>query len=131
MPTDALPDDPDADGKRSARLYLGKALRSLSTVAGMDPDGVADAVSVRRSGDPRDTDDALWKVALYWALERRFFGGSPELTNDNPDGNDDAESLPHVRCYRYVGTARYNDLPGDIRDRAEFVLPGKGRPPPG
>jgi hypothetical protein len=130
MPTDALPDDPDADGKRTARSYLGKSLRSLSTVAGMAPEDVGEAASARRSRDPRDTDDALWKVALYWALERRFFGGSPELTNDDPDGDDDADSLPHVRYYRYVGTARYNDLPGDIRDRAEFVLPGKGRPPP-
>lgn len=129
MPTDALPDDPDTDGKRSARLYLGKALRSLSTVAGMDPEDVTNAASARRSGDPQDTDDALWKVALYWALERRFFNGSPELTNDDSDG-DDGDSLPHVRCYRYVGTARYDDLPGDIRDRAMFVLPGKGRPPP-
>jgi hypothetical protein len=129
MPTDALPDGPDADGKRTARSYLGKSLRSLSTVADMDPEGVGEAASARRSGDPQDTDDALWKVALYWALERRFFGGSPELTDDNPDG-DDADSLPHVHCYRYVGTARYNDLPGHIRERAEFVLPGKGRPPP-
>lgn len=134
MPTDALPDDPDADGKRTARSYLGKSLRSLSTVAGMDPEGVADAASARRSRDPRDTDDALWKVALYWALERRFFGGSPELTNDDPDGDNDADSLPHVRCYRYVGTAQYIDLPSDIRRSAEFVKrkvsDSRGRPPP-
>lgn len=123
MPTDALPDDPDADGKRSARLYLGKALRSLSTVASMDPEDVTDAASARRSGDPRDTDDALWKVALYWALERRFFNGSPKLTNDDPDG-DDGNSLPHVRCYRYVGTARYDNMSAYIQNRARFIFQG-------
>jgi len=132
MPTNALPDDPDANGKRTARSYLGKSLRSLSTVAGMDPEGVADAASAQRSGDQRDTDDALWKVALYWALERRFFGGSPELTHDDVDGDDsgDGNDLPHVTVWRYVGTARYDDIPGYIRENAWFIGPGIGPPPP-
>lgn len=44
MPTDALPEDLDADGKRTARSYLGRSLRSLSTVAGMDPEEVGEGV---------------------------------------------------------------------------------------
>jgi hypothetical protein len=138
MPTDGLPDDPDAGGKRSARLYLGKSLRALSTVASMDPDDVADAASARRSGNPRDTDDALWKVALYWALECRFFSGSPELTHDNPDadGDDDADSTDDGdddsddTIWRYVGTARYDDIPAYIRDNARFIGSGTGPTPP-
>jgi hypothetical protein len=132
MPTDGLPDDPDAGGKRSARLYLGKSLRALSTVASMDPDEVADAVSARRSGNPRDTDDALWKVALYWALECRFFSGSPELTHDDPDGDNtgDGDDLPHVTVWRYVGTARYDEIPGYIQDKGQFLSSMIDRPPP-
>jgi hypothetical protein len=129
MPTNGLPDDPDAGKKRSARLYLGKSLRSLSTVASMDPDDVMDTVSSQRSRDSRDTNDALWKVALYWALECRFFSGSPELTHDDPDGDDDGNDFPQITVWRYVGTAPYDDIPGYIREQARY-LGRKRKPPP-
>jgi hypothetical protein len=59
--------------------------------------------SARRSGDPVDAPDDLWKMAIYWVLERRLFTGSPSLLHDDPDGDGDARSLPHVARYRFVG----------------------------
>jgi len=128
--TDDLPDDPDADGKRTARSYLGKSLRTLSAVADMSPGDVDDAASARRSGDVDDDAD-LWKIALYWATGKAFFDGSPELTTDDPD-DEDGDTLPHVPCYRFVGVARYDDLPGYVRHRAAFLTGcnARGRPPP-
>lgn len=133
MRTDDLPDDNTA-GKRTARAYLGKSIRTLLTIADMTPADVFDAATSRRAGDDRDdTPDDLWKLALYWALEKRFFSGSPELTTDGTDSDDDADSVPHVPRYRFVGVAQYNDLPGYVRSRARFVTPGhvdRGQPPP-
>ena len=123
---------PDDAGGDAPRAYLSKSLRSLSMVAGMSPDDVDDAAAARRSGDPVDAPDDLWKTAIYWALERRLFTGSPSLTHDAPDGDDDGRDVPHVARYRFVGVSRYEHLPGYVRDRAT-VLTGRnssGRPPP-
>jgi len=40
--------------------------------------------------------------------------------------------FPRRFRYRFVGVARYDDLPGYIRDRAAFLTgcDGRGRPPP-
>jgi hypothetical protein len=43
----------------------------------MSPTGVEDGAE--RSGDPVDAPADLWKTAIYWALERRLFTGSPSL----------------------------------------------------
>ncbi|QZA87616.1 hypothetical protein K0C01_07300 [Salinarchaeum sp. IM2453] len=101
--TDDLPDDPDADGKRTARSYLAKSLRTLSAVTDTSPGDVDEASSTRRSGDVNDDAD-LWKPALYWATGKAFFDGSPELTTDDPDGDKDGDTLPRVPCYRFVGS---------------------------
>ena len=98
----------------------------------MSPDDVDDTAAARQSGDPVDAPDDLWKIAICWTLERRLFTGSPSLTNDAPDGDDDGCDVPHVARYRFVGVAGYDDLPGYIRDRAVFLTrrDGRGRPPP-
>lgn len=121
----------DADGE-APRAYLSKSLRALSTVAAMSPDDVDDAAAARRSGDPIDAPDDLWKTAIYWALERRLFTGSPSLTNDAPDGDDDGRDVPHVARYRFVGVARSDAIPGYIRECAAFLTgrDRRGRPPP-
>ena len=127
------PDDTDGEAPRS---YLSKSLRSLSMVAGMSPDDVEDAAAARRSGDPVDAPDDLWKLAIYWALERRLFTGAEHVGNTDADTDDvdpdDPDTWPHVARYRFVGVARYEDLPGYIRDRATFLTGrnSRGRPPP-
>ena len=125
-------DGPDDAGGDTPREYLSKSLRTLSTVAAMSPDDVDDAAAARRSGDPVDAPDDLWKTAIYWALERRLFTGSPSLTHADPDGDDDGRDVPHVARYRFMGVARYADLPGYVRDRAAFLTgrDARGRPPP-
>jgi hypothetical protein len=67
-----------------------------------------------------------WKLALYWATETRFFTLSTALKSSDDTGKD---TLPHVPCYRYVGTARLGEFPGYVRERAT-VLSRDPRPPP-
>lgn len=43
--------------------------------------------------------------------------------HDDPDGDGDARSLPHVARYRFVGVTRYDQLPGNIRENAAFLTP--------
>lgn len=129
MSIDGLPDDPGGGGKRTARGYLGKSLWSLSELVDMPPGDVFDAAIDRRSGDPVDVPGDLWKLGLYWATGKRFFAGSPVLLRDDPDG-DDGDALPFVPRYRFVGVARYEDLPGYIQNSATFVSQSKGPPPP-
>jgi len=57
-----------------------------------------------------------WKLALYWVTDTRLFTLSPSLKP--PDNTND---LPHVPCYRYVGTARLGEFPGYVRERAKVL----------
>ncbi|QZA87614.1 hypothetical protein K0C01_07290 [Salinarchaeum sp. IM2453] len=83
-------------------------------------------------GDPVDAPDDLWKVALYWALERRLFTGSPSLTHDDSD-KEDGDTLPPVPRYRFVGVARFDHMPGYVRRNAQIIerTSTAGPPPPG
>jgi len=136
------------DGVRTARQYLGKGLATLADVASLSPSDVADAADRRQAGDA--TGDR-WKLALYWATGKQFWGGSPSLTTD-PDGSDDddtgsrtveggtdgpnpgvdAGNLPHVPCYRFVGVAQYGNIPAHVRQSAVTLSrsDARGRPPP-
>lgn len=108
-------------GAVRVRDYLSKTLRDLDTLAGMDPADVETAVGETRRGEGGD----LWKVALYWATDLRFWNGSPEFTRDDREGVD---VLPPVPCYRYVGTARLEGIPGYVRERA-VIFTRRRRPP--
>ncbi|MFB6235214.1 MAG: hypothetical protein ABEH81_12970 [Halopenitus sp.] len=138
----------DAEG-RSPREYLGKTLGHLADLAESPPEWVREAARSIGGFDgenPRNTAErrrargaseceALdragewWKLACYWATETRLFTCSPSLKSP-----DDGETLPHIPRYRYVGTARLGEFPGDVRERAVVVhRSGRGasRPPPG
>lgn len=78
----------------------------------MTPGDLFDAAAARRSGDPVQAPADLWKIALYWATGKRFFDGSGELTDDDTDNNDDADSVPHVPRYRFVGPPSTTIFPG-------------------
>jgi hypothetical protein len=73
------------------------------------------------------------RLALYWATDTRIFTVSPVL---KPEGEEDAptgpdgEPLPRVTCYRYVGTARFEDFPAYVTRDAVVVRRKRGRPPP-
>lgn len=75
-------------------------------------------------------------VALYWATDTRIFTASPVLKPErDPDApvGPDGELLPHIPCYRYIGTARYEDFPAYVARDAVAVHRDRGRgpPPPG
>lgn len=132
---------------RTARQYLGKGLATLADVASLSPSDVADAADRRQTGDA--TGDR-WKLALYWATGKQFWGGSPSLTT-GPDGSDADDTgsrtdeggtngpnpgvdgnLPHVPCYRSVGVAQYGNIPAHVRQAAVTLSRSdtRGRPPP-
>jgi hypothetical protein len=96
--------------------YLTDAMYDLIRVAGSNPDDLFGRAS---EGDVSE----LWKQALYWYTERRYWSGSPSLTDD---GNaDDFDGLPHVPEWEYVGTFRASDIPARI-----LRCSGNDRPPP-
>jgi len=111
----------EGESRVSARQYLGKSMRLLCDLASMDPGDVRDAADQIRSGDQSDD---LWKLALYWVSGKHFFSCSDDLKESKDEG------LPHVPQYRYVGTARYDQIPAYIRRNATFCIPSSGLPPP-
>jgi hypothetical protein len=105
----------DEQGRVSLSWYLGKAIRDLQTVAGMDVAELRDLVE--------DGDVSLWQQVLYWATERQYFTCSPSLKDTDSD-----DGLPHVTEWRFVGVAQYHEIPAHVRQTATFV--DRGRPPP-
>lgn len=115
---------------------MEKALGTLDDLAGKLPGDVRDVMDGVRDGGDRngDTDGTaganLWKMALYWTTGKQFSGGPPSLTTDGPTHDDETSKigLPHIFCYRYVGTATYDDLPGYIRPKSNMLPQGPGSP---
>jgi hypothetical protein len=103
----------DDQGKVSLSYYLGKSIRDLQTVAQTDVSVLEDRVE---SGDI-----SLWRQCLYWATERQYFTCSPSLKEPTESGD-----LPHVSVWRFVGCAKYRDIPAHVRRNATFA----DRPPP-
>lgn len=104
----------DDEGRVSLSWYIGKAIRELVDVATADASDLRDRVE---SGDV-----SMWRQILYWATERQYYTASPSL-KDSPESDD----LPHITKWRFVGVAKYRDIPAHVRDRATF----EGIPPPG
>lgn len=101
----------------------GESMRLLCDLASIDPADVWDAADQIRAGDRSDD---LWKLALYWASGKQFWNGTPWLKDSQtPD-----EGLPHITQYRYIGTARYDQIPAHIRQRTTFFTGNRGMPPP-
>lgn len=105
----------DDGGTVAVRDYLGKAVRGLVELAGMDNDDLRDAVD---AGDV----SGLWKHALYWATERQYCSCSPGLKESTGDG------LPHVTIWRFRGVSQYRDIPAHVKRDA--VVFGRAHPPP-
>jgi hypothetical protein len=116
-----LRDTEDGDNTDvSLRDYLTGAMYGLIRVANTDPSELLEAAE--------QGDVSLWKQALYWYTGRRYWSGSPSLTTDADADNVDADSLPYVPRWEYVGTFHRSELPARVfrsRDAA-----ADDRPPP-
>jgi len=108
----------DSDDCRvSLRYYLGKASRRLVEVASMSERQLAECVA--------SDDLGLWEMALYWVHERQFVSCSPSLKADTGDDS----GLPHVTRWEYVGSAKYDQIPRGVLQRATIFNRGR-RPSP-
>ena len=105
----------DYSGVVSLREYLGKSIRELQSVASQSAAELRDSLE--------DGEISLWRQALYWATESRYYSCSPSLKASRGGEGDD---LPHVTTWRFVGTAEYNQIPAHVRQAATFG----DRPPP-
>ena len=105
----------DYSGVVSLREYLGKSIRELQSVASQSAAELRDSLE--------DGEISLWRQALYWATESRYYSCSPSLKASRGGEGDD---LPHVTTWRFVGTAEYNQIPAHVRQAASFG----DRPPP-
>ena len=105
----------DYSGVVSLREYLGKSIRELQSVASQSAAELRDSLE--------DGEISLWRQALYWATESRYYSCSPSLKASRGGEGDD---LPHVTTWRFVGTAEYNQIPAHVRRAASFG----DRPPP-
>ena len=103
----------DDGGRVSLGYYVGKRIRGLVELAGMDTDDLFSAVE---SGDL-----SLWRHVLFWAYEKQYCTASPALRADRDDG------LPSVRIWRYVGACRFEQIPAQVLDNGVVCRP---RPPP-
>ena len=147
-------DRPEDAAGRSPREYLGKMLDSLDSLAREQPEMVREAARALRQSNESDAlteqincasrvengeepteivnSEALslghewWRLALYWATETRLFTISPDLK-----GVEETNDLPHVPCYRYVGTARLGEFPGFVREKGVVATRSRKKKPPG
>ena len=101
------------DRKVSLRYYMGKASRKLIEVASMSERQLGERVA---SGDLD-----VWEIALYWIHERQLVSCSPSL-------KEDIDDLPPVTSWEYVGSAKYNQIPRSVLERATIC--NRGNPPP-
>jgi hypothetical protein len=85
------------DGKTvSLGYYLGKRVRRLVELAGLDTDSVP---------------GKYWRQALFWVYNIRHVTCSDSLK----ETTEDNAGLPEIVEWEYVGTARYEQIPSYIR----------------
>lgn len=109
----------DDDRKVSLSYYLGKRMRELIRVAEMDESELWELVE---SGDTE-----LWRHGLFWATGKQYVSCGDSLKES---GSDDDE-LPYAPAWEYVGTMKYEQVPGFILEDATIVRSSGSVPPPG
>jgi hypothetical protein len=104
------------DKKVSLRYYLGKRIRELLRVATLDESELWDRVE---SGDIE-----LWRHALFWVYEKQYVSCSESL-KDSGDGDESDETVfgEVSPAWRYVGTAKFDQIPTQIVNKAIVCRP--------
>ena len=105
----------DDGGRQTVRLYLGKRIRELTEISSMAPDELREKVE---SGDL-----TLWRHALFWATQRRYYSASESL-----EDTTESETSGSKYNWEYVGTCRFEQIPEYVID--DSVNYSRKRPPP-
>jgi hypothetical protein len=83
----------------SLSYYLGKRIRELQDLAGLD----GGSMPLK-----------YWRHALFWVYDLRYVTCSNSLKDDTEDSESDLPETDSV--WTYLGTARYDQIPSHIRD---------------
>jgi len=102
----------DDGGRQTVRLYLGKRIRELDKIASMTPDELREQAESGNS--------SLWRHALFWATERRYFTASESLRDTTEAGTSSKYA------WEFVGVCRFEQIPQYVIDDSVNF----GRPPP-
>jgi hypothetical protein len=92
----------DDDSTVSLQYYLGKRIRELGDLGGLDPGKV-----------PLD----YYRHALFWVYGLRYVSCSDSLK----ETNEDESQLPDTLEWDYIGTCRYEQIPAHIRENMILV----------
>lgn len=84
----------------SLGYYLGKRVRKLVDLTGVDTDTIP---------------QKHWRQALFWAYNIRHVTCSDSLRET--ETTEDNSGLPEIVEWEYVGTARYEQIPTQIREK--------------
>lgn len=101
--------------KVSLRDYLGRRIRELLRVADLDESELWDRVE---SGDIE-----LWRHALFWVYEKQYVSCSESLRASDGLEDSSKDELPYVPEWRYVGTAKFGQIPTHIVNNAIVCRP--------
>ena len=90
----------------SLSYYLGKRIRELQDLAGLDTGSMP---------------LKFWRHALFWTYGLQYVSCSESLKDDTEDSDTGLSGLPKTTEWTYIGTARYDQIPSQIRDNMILV----------
>jgi hypothetical protein len=94
------------DKKVSLGYYLGKRIRELQDLAGLETGSMP---------------LKFWRHALFWTYGIQYVSCSESLKDATEDSDTGLSGLPKTTEWTYVGTARYDQIPSQIRDNMILV----------
>jgi len=117
----------DREGAQTAGQYLGKYLSAIyDGIRGMNTDDMAEPPETTadlETGEKEREKAALWKIAMYWATNRRIRSMSRDLRQRvEADHEEETEEdqvpvadLISAGEYKFEGAYPVNQIPGHIR----------------
>jgi hypothetical protein len=94
------------DKKVSLSYYLGKRIRELQDLAGLDTGSIP---------------LKYWRHALFWTHGIQYVSCSNSLKDATEDSDTGLSGLPKTTEWEYIGTARFDQIPSQIRDNMILV----------